>query len=208
MRTVYTHSLPNATVDGGRWRYYSGAHGREARAYLEHIVQQYDSLADRTVFMQASEPACGYFLNPPRLPYGGHLTGGVSALDYMTAPLSPEGVYMPLTVRHDFERRVSSVRSAYADLPPAERQRVGLPSRPVGPLVPAATVADHWLPWERADLLDHLRRHQEKGGEQMMSFASFWERILRRPRPPVLFFAQGAQFAASRDALRRVPRET
>merc|ERR1719502_1972085 len=39
-----------------------GAFGREAHAYLTHIVNRYDSLADRTVFVQDRLPSvCGWF---------------------------------------------------------------------------------------------------------------------------------------------------
>ena len=41
--------------------------GREQHAYLTHIVRNYDSLADRTVFLHGKMPTCGFFLVDPPL---------------------------------------------------------------------------------------------------------------------------------------------
>lgn len=41
-----------------------------------------------------------------------------------------------------------------------------------------------------------------------MSFAEYFLRVFGHEAPAVLCFAQGAQFAVSRDTLRRVPRAT
>ena len=42
----------------------------------------------------------------------------------------------------------------------------------------------------------------------MIEFDAFFRRVVGRPPPAVLYFAQGAQFAASRAALRSTPKET
>ncbi|MAT11020.1 MAG: hypothetical protein CMM02_08430 [Rhodopirellula sp.] len=59
-----THPLPNV--------------GRESHTYLHHIVQNYDALADWTVFTQAREPSAGYDHG-----VGGHMPQGVSFEDYL-----------------------------------------------------------------------------------------------------------------------------
>ena len=55
---------------------------KEQHAYLTHIVRNYDSLADRTVFMHGREPSCGFFLVDPNNE-GNHLLTNVSVLDYL-----------------------------------------------------------------------------------------------------------------------------
>ena len=40
----------------------------------------------------------------------------------------------------------------------------------------------------------------------MIEFDAFFRRVVGRPPPAVLYFAQGAQFAASRAALRSTPK--
>ena len=37
--------------------------GREQHAYLTHIVRNYDSLADWTVFLHGKVSTCGFFLD-------------------------------------------------------------------------------------------------------------------------------------------------
>ena len=57
IRSVYTHPAHFA--------------GREAYAYLKHINERWDSLADRTVFMHGRQPTCGYFMRDGSV--GNHL---------------------------------------------------------------------------------------------------------------------------------------
>ena len=54
--------------------------GRESHTYLSHIVDNYDSLADWTVFSQAGEPSFGY---KGHRDGGGHLVSGHSFAEYM-----------------------------------------------------------------------------------------------------------------------------
>ena len=55
--------------------------GKEQHAYLTHIVRNYDSLANRTVFLHGKKPTCGFFL-VDRSTLGNHLLTNVSVLDY------------------------------------------------------------------------------------------------------------------------------
>jgi hypothetical protein len=49
--------------------------GREGHSYLWHVVNNYDNLADWTVFSQAQRPSVGYQSNDDG---NGHLLTGVS----------------------------------------------------------------------------------------------------------------------------------
>ena len=186
--------------------------GKEQHAYLTHIVRNYDSLADWTVFLHGKMPTCGFSPADPNL-MGNHLLTNVSVLDYFQA----EGnLFMPLTGRTNHKLTLSSFRSTFADgLDP--RPRV---SRPVSAYPIYGDEGSHaeegggdrWLEWEFNDLPKLAKELTLKLGalraEQMLDFDAFFRRVVGREPPAVLHFAQGAQFSASRDALRSTPKET
>ena len=128
--------------------------GKEQHAYLTHIVRNYDSLADWTVFLHGKMSTCGFFLADPKL-MGNHLLTNVSVLDYLQAD---GNLFMPLTGRANHNLTLSSFRSTFADgLDP--RPRV---SRPVsayprhqnegGGAAEEEGGGDRWLEWESNDL--------------------------------------------------------
>ena len=186
--------------------------GKEQHAYLTHIVRNYDSLADWTVFLHGKVPSCSYFLADPKL-RGNHLLTNVSILDYLT----PQGdLFMPLTGRANHNLTLSSFRSTFAD---------GLDPRPRVPRPATAHPAygdqtrededgggDRWLKWEVNDLPKLAKEITVKQGvlraDEMVDFTAFFKRVVGRAPPAVLYFAQGAQFAASRAALRNTPKAT
>ena len=100
MRTVYDKSgeaaCGGAAMHGGRCVRVPNA-GREAHVYIEHILRNYDALAERTVFMHARTPSCGFFLRAAeekgeRLLKGGHLLeDGTVPSRHRTRRLSPLG---------------------------------------------------------------------------------------------------------------------
>ena len=57
---------------------------REGFAYLDHIIERWDSLANRTVFMHALQPSCGHFTRAG--PLGNHLLLNTSLMDYVDPP--------------------------------------------------------------------------------------------------------------------------
>jgi hypothetical protein len=54
--------------------------GRESDTYLHHIIENYDSLADWTVFSQASAPSVGHSFGDRQ---SGHMVDGVKFDDYL-----------------------------------------------------------------------------------------------------------------------------
>ena len=188
--------------------------GKEQHAYLTHIVRNYDSLADRTVFMHGHEPTCGYFLVDPNN-VGNHLLTNVSVLDYL---LSEGDLYMPLTGRANHDLTLASVRSTFADgLSPRPRVSRPVPAYPThGDQVGSAEEGggDRWLKWETNDLSMHAKELSLTLSQGMLSatelieFGTFFQRVIGRPPPAVLYFSHGAQFAASRAALRSTSKET
>ena len=71
---------------------------------------------------------------------------------------------------------------------------------------------DRWLKWEVNDLHTYAKEVTLKQGvlraDKLVDFASFFQRVVGRAPPAVLYFAHGAQFAASRAALRSTSKET
>ena len=180
--------------------------GKEQHAYLTHIVRNYDSLADRTVFMHGHAPTCGFFLVDPNH-MGNHLLTNVSVLDYVQ---SEGDLYMPLTGRANHNLTLASVRSTFADSL-SSRPRVSRPV-PAYPIYGAGQESkaeegggDRWLKWETNDLSSHAKELTIKQGVlsavEMIDFSTFFQHVVGRAPPAVLYFAHGAQFAASRAAL-------
>ena len=186
--------------------------GREQHVFLTHIVRNYDSLADWTAFLHGKVPSCSYFLADPNL-RGNHLLTNVSALDYLT----PEGdLFMPLTGRTNHDLTLSSFRSTFADgLDPRPRVPRPVTAYPThGDIEREAEEGggDRWLKWEVNDLHKYAKEAALKLGvlraDELIDFPAFFQRVVGRAPPAVLYFAQGAQFAASRAALRSTPKET
>ena len=138
--------------------------GKEQHAYLAHIVRNYDSLADWTVFLHGKMPTCGFFLLEDTHK-GNHLLANVSVLDYLEA----EGnVFMPLTGRTAQNLKLSSFRSTFAD-GQDPRPRV---SRPVSAYPTYGDEkndaeqggGDRWLDWEFNDLLVQQGQNRPRSG--------------------------------------------
>jgi len=183
------------------------AYGREQGAYLEHIVEHYDSLAERTVFMHGRRPSCGFGVDPTTGTRGGHMLSGVSVHDYLATEAS---VFLPLTARVSCTLDKLSWRNSFMYHVNISKPSALYPS-------PREGDGEHWLPFaenrfdvfilgewrKRSQALPHGQR-----GHPMMQFAHFYQELFDEPAPDTLCFAQGAQFSATRDALRRVPRAT
>ena len=188
--------------------------GLEQHTYLTHIVRHYDALAERTVFMHGRAPSCGFFLASGER--GGHLLANVSASDYLTHPLfdsythpaaAAPAVFMPITARLDRALSKQSLRSAFADRDPDDPSGQSTVLRPVAPF-PTGDAGDRWLPWERWNLRGTIENVAIHTDEPRYTLDSFFHAVFGRPPPQVLYLAQGAQFAASADALRHMPKPT
>lgn len=172
--------------------------GREAHTYISHIVNNYDALADWTVFLHGKAPSCGFFLADERT-FGNHLLTNVSVLDYF---LAKDQFFMPITGVVDGKLARTAWRSSFAD---------GLPSyrldRPV-PMFPQNTRSDRWLRWEHNDFNAFIDQQTSLPLSEVIRFDEFFKGLVGAPTPRHLFFAQGAQFGASAKAIRTVPRNT
>ena len=156
--------------------------------------------------MHGRVPSCGFGVLVKSGEPAGHLMTGVSVHDYLALdvpalePMGYNGAFLPLTMRVSTDLRRMSLRNSFAtDVP------VDTPP----PLFPRGHLdGEHWLPWDAFGLLPNLERSARQQGRKLMPFDDFFWLVFGRAAPSVVCFAQGAQFAASREALRRVPRQT
>ena len=184
------------------------------------IVDNYDTLAKRTVFLHGRAPSCGFFggvlsRDGTKAFQGGHLLCNVSASDYLSEPMrrptnatSEATFFLPLTARMADDWHACSLRSGFADLnidSPLYQRRVPHPvsSFPSG----RASENDVWLPWEDcAQIRKYIRSKHTGPPATASSFTDFWQTAFGRLPPRVVVFGQGGQFAASATAIRQVPR--
>jgi len=168
--------------------------GTEGHTFVHHIYHNYERLAERTVFMHGSEPSCSFFLANGK--FGRHLLTNVSLVDYLTKVSDP--TYMPITAAFAPDLAITSMRLGFSDRPITETI-----SRPVPAVQP---ILSHWERWEQNNFSNYVKSRFPNSSQP--SLAELHRRLLGRELPPVIYFAQGAQFAASAAALRRVPRAT
>ena len=112
--------------------------------------------------------------------------------------------FMPVTILLGGGLDRHSLRSTFTATPEAAAATV---LRPPSTL-PLGRDGDHWLPWEVNDFQQFIRdvaARKSTSPSPMIEFADFFHSIFGRAPPRVLQVAQGAQFAASRAALQRVP---
>ena len=219
--------------------------GHEAHDILTHIVSHWDSLAERTAFIQGGAPSCGCFARKG-LGIGGHLLANVSAADYLAHPLEHATkagggaqLFMPLTMRIDANLTAYSLRSGFVQ-PADAREAVttgpyahlGVTPRPVRQAPPVsastaepdtATGVDRWLPWEHIDFhadptasmdaasdsaeenKSGAARNEPRRPRDSAAFSRFFQHVVGRAPPPVLLYAHGAHFAATRQARALLP---
>lgn len=165
--------------------------GRESGAYLRHIVANYDSLAELTVFSHAGAPTPGLRSSSG----GGHILSGVFFLDYIMKPLFVFSTVLHMESTARVRRAAAPPAAAAAERPlPASCFDPGRDGRRLG----------------RAPIFRrHVRRRCRAERAAECSLAAYWDAYVRLPRPPqqAVWFAQGARFSASASQIRRRPRE-
>jgi hypothetical protein len=174
------HQLPNV--------------GREAHTYLNHIVKNFDNLADWTIFTQAGEPSFGYKGHQEG---GGHLMAGDSFANYMTPDPSgarfvhTSGIHLPSmnhVLRAAFCINDKSVEGGVTECPKE---------------------ASQWTAWwDMGHFYDFVKSKVEsQGGEEALDFYRKYINPAHSGKDLTLSFAQGARFAVSRDKILSRPKE-
>lgn len=163
--------------------------GRESHTYLYHITSNYDNLAERTVFVQGSQPSFGYSGSGK----GGHLYSNYYFDDYINGEGDPE-LIVTSAISTNLERLY--VRKGYD-----KYQNI---NRPISKM-PTNTSQDHWLsPSNFTHFRDYLQKlkFSQKGNHTLKSF---WRKYIsnKHPLPDFLYYNQGAQFSVSRKRIRK-----
>lgn len=169
--------------------------GRESHTYLTHIVERYDTLADRTAFFQGSEPTAGYLGHRSG---GGHMVEGASVDQYLEATEPIFSIFSGSLMLRD-NTYYHRYRTDYTTLgylaEPAETAPDMCPTAPM-----------YWREWESMDWFQDFLT--EKVGRPYSPLEYFHDYLAADvPTDGVLYFSQGAQFSVSREAIHTHPKE-
>jgi hypothetical protein len=174
--------------------------GRESYTYLYHVVNNYYSLAEVTVFTQATAPPPGYFGHRSG---GGHLYANSSFHDFVLGEdgwfVFTAALWLPTlahVVRTGYNKGTANRLQALESCPtPRLTEKDGseykfdLDDRP------------------HLALLRHIASRCSYENSTTCQGYSFWDNFIRLPRPnyDTIFFGQGAIFAATREQIQRRP---
>jgi hypothetical protein len=155
---------------------------------LHHIVQNYDELADWTLFSQASASSWGYLIDNSN---NGHLNDKVSLEDYLHPFPNGDDSMFVMTAASRFPEAAQATRLGLV--------KQGLPdeSSHICPQIGA----DGWTDWWFSPDHPHLR-----SGSMLEFYHKYIALDENDGKPLTLSFAQGARFAVSRTRIQARPR--
>jgi len=173
--------------------------GREGHTFLYHIVNNYDNLADWTVFSQAGEPTEGY--QGHRIG-GGHMLANVSFADYVLhdSKNGNDGSFIFFTSVIDMDTLLVAHRHNYV-------HKIGSQN----PLrCPDDVSGDTWdnfvsLGWFYGYLSKKCNTTTELLSQ---AFKDYWLQHVSDtiPKGGLVFYAQGARFAMAKERIRQRPK--
>uniref|UniRef100_A0A6U6VLJ9 Uncharacterized protein n=1 Tax=Zooxanthella nutricula TaxID=1333877 RepID=A0A6U6VLJ9_9DINO len=167
--------------------------GRESHTFLTHIVENYDRLADWTVFTQGAAPTWGYKGGDSG---SGHLTDHISFGDYLKPFPNGRDSFLAMSAAVSLPQGLQSTRLG------SLTDKLSTVSNDVCP----AGGADGWSGW----WLDPAHPHA-RAGAQMLAF--YKQHVLQKgsggaelTKPVTLAFVQGARFAVAAKRILTRPR--
>jgi hypothetical protein len=168
--------------------------GRESHTYLSHIVQNYEHLAEWTVFTQAGEPSFGY---KGHRSGGGHLLAGDDFANYLKP--HPSGSRFVYTSAVHLPSMNHLLRAAYCI---KDELLEG------GEATTCPRDASQWTPWwDIGDFRKYISsKVEDQQGEHIMDFYRKYVNPTYSGNEVMAFFPQGARFAVSRDMIQRRPK--
>ncbi|CAE8684983.1 unnamed protein product [Polarella glacialis] len=182
---MLVHRLPNV--------------GRESHTYIQHIVANYDQLAEWTVFSQAGEPSFGYRGHRQG---GGHLLAGDSFANYLVP--NPSGARFVYTSAVQLPSMHHLLRAGYCiNDTTLEGDSFGA----------CPKEASQWTSWlDVGSFHDYISAKVEsQDGESAMDF---YRKYINPAADGitgggqlVIPFSQGARFAVSRSKIRSRPKD-
>mmetsp|Transcript_63854 Transcript_63854/g.113921 ORF Transcript_63854/g.113921 Transcript_63854/m.113921 type:complete len:420 (-) Transcript_63854:97-1356(-) len=182
--------------------------GREAHTYLHHIVHNYDKLADWTVFTQAEMPSIGYRGHKHGRGQGGHLMPGTTFDSYVLPASSGgipevEGAVFVMTASVSMDNLNHSLRLSF-------RGGARKPAIHFAGACPQTALGDGWQQWWQLGKFQKFIAGRCGVPEDKLPqhFQHYWDTYIQAPWPKdhVVFFTQGARFAASRERIQQRPR--
>jgi len=174
--------------------------GREGHTYLHHIVERYDDLAEWTVFSHAQAPTVGYAGGK----LGGHMMPGYSFDGYLLKPGDAsvfdvdDGSDFIFTGAVDVDKFDHYMRENY--IHPVKESNASSAWR-----CPSES-GDGWTSWPFGKFATRLAKKCNTSVSHLPAhFDKYWSE-LDMERPPIVFFAQGARFSASRERIHQRPK--
>ena len=167
--------------------------GRESHTYLYHIVNNYDNLANKTIFFQGGKPTFGYNNRNE----GGHLYSNYYFRDYIESKNSLE-LIVTSAITNDMNYLL--IRSGY-------NKYLNI-KKPIQ-MLPTMSNNDYWLPKKSfkhfKNYIEHLKQKQNGN----LSLNDFWEKYVSNihPLPYYLYYNQGAQFSVSKEIILKNSKE-
>ena len=182
--------------------------GRESNTYLHHIVTQYDNLAEKLVFMQASKPTWGWF--PPRT--GGHVMQGVDFVhDYLSGFTEPMIHFTWTYFTHNPYREQSLQRADYPVIAPWSAPLPNIQdTHTKNDTIPSQCHTNWFVTSNRTTRFWHTLIPMDSQVDQAMDHIEYWNKYLKSELgriPKVLAFSNGAVFSAGRSSIRDHPRQ-
>ena len=180
--------------------------GRESHTFLHHIVNNYNKLANITVFVQGSEPTYGYRLKKRD---GGHLYCPLTIYDYL---LSKEGLFIFTELTSLNNGRII-FRKGYNEhstcLSKLKENKYSI--TPLSIPNQCFSLEDYentidFINWNVAMTLECLKA-QDTSYPYPCSKIKFWKKYIKLPLPPLnfVYYSQGAIFAATKEQIQRRP---
>eukprot|EP00405_Crypthecodinium_cohnii_P010419 CAMPEP_0206443406 /NCGR_PEP_ID=MMETSP0324_2-20121206/14346_1 /ASSEMBLY_ACC=CAM_ASM_000836 /TAXON_ID=2866 /ORGANISM="Crypthecodinium cohnii, Strain Seligo" /LENGTH=498 /DNA_ID=CAMNT_0053911329 /DNA_START=48 /DNA_END=1544 /DNA_ORIENTATION=- len=181
--------------------------GREGQTFLHHIVNNYDRLSDWTVFSQAAAPTEGYYGHKHG---GGHLLSGSSIDDYLAHHHETKGQddsFFLMSSKVHLATLQHALRSSFKVSDGAKVPQISHAAAVCPKEQGSKEVEDVWGDYHNMPMLKSFL--EKKCGVEASALSaamlSFWEDFVQLPLPEneVVYYAQGARFAVSRERLQQ-----
>lgn len=184
--------------------------GRESDTYLHHIIKHYnDSLADWTVFSQATAPALGHTFGRT----SGHLVEGVTFQDYLQPRDDSYFIFSGASSfpqEYHTERLTLKTRRTQKKKKSLRRQNKQTNEDATPPVPPCPLSSTGWDDWWWLPPRVHFEKRPQPNDPSSLEF--YEQYVAEKPIPNrkqghIFVFTAGARFAVSRKAIHRRPLE-
>lgn len=181
--------------------------GRESHTYLSHIIYNWDTLNDYTVFLQGGD--IGHGQEQP------HMFDGISVDDYIKAK---EDLFLLVSGCQATDTTKHWIREGYQGEPEWFGKVIEYPPLDVGKLKQTDNYWKNKVDTSCVRITPQgVLSYPDYSGASLLSFnwcptfrthfKAFWKDIFNYPCPEYLYYTQGAQFTVHKDVIKRRPVE-